>query len=176
MCVCVCVCTANTAPVVAVPIPDQNAIPTLPFAYTVPISTFFDPDVGDSLRCAASVPRLSVNPDGSTSPYRAALPAWLSFDATAKAFSGTPAYLDVELIDVVLDCVDIFGAGVTAQFALNILGLSFLPGYPRIKRGTQVRTFSCDIVLLLNGTWKRWRFARERKHTSAQVRGLLFGQ
>ncbi len=111
-CVCVRV-TGNTPPVLAVDIPNQSAVPGLLFTFTIPTQTFYDPDLNDGLACFADVPRVTVNPDGSTTNYAAALPRWLSFTSSSKSFSGTPAYLDVEDIKIVITCADNFGATVT---------------------------------------------------------------
>ncbi|MCJ2035345.1 putative Ig domain-containing protein [Methylobacterium sp. J-068] len=72
------VINTNDAPTLAVPIPDATAAEGTPFSLTVAANTFADVDVGDTLRYAATLA------DGS------ALPAWLSFDAIAERFSGTP--------------------------------------------------------------------------------------
>ncbi len=67
----------NDAPILDVPIADQNAAEDAPWTFTVPVSTFSDAD-GDALAYGASLA------DGS------ALPAWLAFDADTRTFSGTP--------------------------------------------------------------------------------------
>jgi len=69
---------ANRAPVLAVALPDQTATQSTAFSYTVSGSSFTDPDAGDTLSYSATLA------DGSV------LPAWLSFNATTRAFSGTP--------------------------------------------------------------------------------------
>ncbi|MFZ6800379.1 calcium-binding protein [Undibacterium sp. Di24W] len=69
---------ANRAPVLAVALPDQTATQSTAFSYTVPSSSFTDPDAGDTLSYSATLA------DGSV------LPAWLSFNATTRVFSGTP--------------------------------------------------------------------------------------
>ncbi len=69
--------TGNHAPVVATPLADQNASENTPFSYTVPAIAFTDAD-NDTLSYSATLA------DGS------ALPAWLSFDAATRTFSGTP--------------------------------------------------------------------------------------
>lgn len=68
----------NTAPVLASALPDQNAYEGAAFSYTVASTAFTDPDAGDTLSYAATLA------DGS------ALPAWLNFNASTRAFTGTP--------------------------------------------------------------------------------------
>lgn len=68
----------NTAPVLASALADQNAYEGATFSYTVASSAFTDPDAGDTLSYAATLA------DGL------ALPAWLSFNASTRAFTGTP--------------------------------------------------------------------------------------
>jgi uncharacterized delta-60 repeat protein len=73
----------NTAPIVAHPIPDQSATYGAAFSFTVPASTFSDADAGQTLAYTAS-----------------GLPAWLSFDANTRTFSGTPPALGSSTVTV----------------------------------------------------------------------------
>jgi len=66
----------NHAPVVSAPMVDKNWIEGASLEYTLPTGTFTDPD-GNTLSYVASL-------SGG-----AALPAWLSFNATTHTFSGT---------------------------------------------------------------------------------------
>ncbi len=68
----------NRAPVLSTALPDQTAAQGGVYSYTVPASTFTDPDAGDTLSYSATLA------DGS------ALPQWLLFDTTTRTFSGTP--------------------------------------------------------------------------------------
>ena len=68
----------NQPPVVANVIPDQTATQGTAFTYTFPTNTFSDPNAGTVLTYTASL----SNGD--------ALPAWLSFNASTRTFSGTP--------------------------------------------------------------------------------------
>ena len=70
---------ANDAPVLAAQTAGQNATVGTAFSLVLPTTTFTDVDSGDTLTYAATAA------DGS------ALPAWLSFDAATRTFSGTPA-------------------------------------------------------------------------------------
>ncbi|TAZ23194.1 DUF4082 domain-containing protein [Rhizobium ruizarguesonis] len=69
---------ANDAPVLAVQTATQNAAVGSAFSYVLPTTTFTDVDSGETLAYAATAA------DGT------ALPAWLSFNATTRTFSGTP--------------------------------------------------------------------------------------
>jgi hypothetical protein len=72
----------NEPPEVAQPIPAQSATENLAFSFQFAADTFFDPDAGDVLFYSATL-------DGG-SP----LPAWLSFDAATRTFSGRPGFAD----------------------------------------------------------------------------------
>ncbi len=67
----------NDAPVVSVAIADQTSAEDTAWSYTVPAGTFSDVD-GDTLIYSATLAN------------GAALPAWLSFNAATRTFSGTP--------------------------------------------------------------------------------------
>ena len=69
---------ANDAPVLAVQTATQNATVGSVFSFAVPTTTFTDVDSGETLTYSATAA------DGT------ALPAWLSFNATTRTFSGTP--------------------------------------------------------------------------------------
>ncbi len=69
--------SANDAPIVSNPIADQSSEEDKSISFTLPADTFSDID-GDTLSVSALLA------DGSE------LPAWLSFDAAAGSFSGTP--------------------------------------------------------------------------------------
>ncbi|MGY3290058.1 VCBS repeat-containing protein [Bradyrhizobium sp. LM3.6] len=65
---------ANDAPVLAIQTGSQAATVSSAFSLTLPAGTFTDVDAGDALTYAAT----------------SALPAWLTFDAQTRTFSGTP--------------------------------------------------------------------------------------
>jgi Ca2+-binding RTX toxin-like protein len=99
----------NDAPVVAAPVPDQSVTQGQSYAYTVPVGTFTDVDVGDTLEYSASLD------DGSV------LPAWLSFDATTRTFSGiVPGGFDPQSVDLRVTAVDEASLSVFDDFTLNI--------------------------------------------------------
>ena len=107
----------NRAPVLSNAIPDQIAAQGGMFNYTVASDAFTDPDVGYSLTYNATMG------DGS------ALPSWLYFDSTTRAFSGIPELLGTVSVKVVatdignLSVSDIFDITVNVQ-NLTLTGTS----------------------------------------------------
>ncbi|RUL99617.1 DUF4082 domain-containing protein [Rhizobium chutanense] len=69
---------ANDAPVLAVQTTTQNATVGSAFSFVVPTTTFTDVDSNETLAYSATAA------DGT------ALPAWLTFNASTRTFSGTP--------------------------------------------------------------------------------------
>ncbi|MDM5181527.1 putative Ig domain-containing protein [Massilia sp. DJPM01] len=97
------VANTNRAPVLATPLPAKTLADGVAFSYSVPAGTFADPDAGD------------------TGSYSAgALPAWLSFNAPTRTFSGTPAASDAGSSNVVVRYTDAGGLAATATLALTI--------------------------------------------------------
>lgn len=70
-------------PVVANPLANQPAALDAAFSFTVPADTFTDPDAGQTLIYSAT-----------------GLPAWLSFNAATRTFSGTPTAPGTAVITV----------------------------------------------------------------------------
>jgi Ca2+-binding RTX toxin-like protein len=95
-------------PIVVVPLSDQTATEGSVFNFVVPPGAFADPDAGDVLGYSA---RLSSG---------ALLPAWLSFDAATRSFSGTPPSTAQGVIDVRVTVTDSTGATVNDVFRLDI--------------------------------------------------------
>ena len=98
----------NHAPTVANPIPDQSATSGTSFSFTFASNAFNDVDVGDVLTYAAT------KSDGS------ALPAWLSFNALTRTFSGTPTSGDVGTVSVNVIATDTGGLSVTDTFNIVV--------------------------------------------------------
>ena len=86
--------SANAAPTVANPIDDQTATVGTVLNFTFPTNTFADTDAGATLTYTAT------QSDDST------LPAWLSFAAATRTFSGTPMAADVETVSVKVTASD----------------------------------------------------------------------
>ena len=99
---------ANDAPVLASQTAGQSTIAGTPFSLILPANTFQDPDSGDFLTLAA------------TASNGAALPAWLSFNPTTGAFSGTAGLNDVGAFDVTVTATDAGGLTATDTFHLSV--------------------------------------------------------
>ncbi|MFM2404785.1 MAG: hypothetical protein RL223_2665, partial [Pseudomonadota bacterium] len=100
----------NDAPTLASAISDPTATQDQPFSFQLPAGTFADADAGDALTC-------------STSP----LPAWLSFDAATRTFSGTPAHGDVGSVTITVTATDGSGAQVSDTFVLTVANVNDAP-------------------------------------------------
>ncbi|MCW2479894.1 putative Ig domain-containing protein [Candidatus Symbiopectobacterium sp. NZEC135] len=96
----------NDAPVLATPIPAQTIAQGSALSFTVPGSTFSDPD-GDTLTLSAT------QADGS------ALPSWLSFNPATGTFSGTPANGDIGTLSIRVTAND-GDASTSTTFGLTI--------------------------------------------------------
>jgi hypothetical protein len=82
------VVNTNDAPELLVPLSDQTAKVGIEFNFALPVNTFGDIDAGDILNFSAQLE------NGS------ALPEWLSFNTSAKVFSGTPSEPETLNIEV----------------------------------------------------------------------------
>lgn len=102
------VANVNDAPTVVQPVPDQNAQAASPFVYQVPVETFNDVDAGDALAYRAT------QADGS------ALPAWLTFDATTRTFTGLPGPADVGPVEINILATDNGNLSATDSFRLAV--------------------------------------------------------
>jgi len=100
------VTAVNDAPTVANTIPDGNAQAGVVYNYVVPENTFADIDNGDVLTYSAT---LSDN---------SSLPAWLTFTAATRTFSGTPTASGSITIKVTV--TDIGLESVTDEYVLTI--------------------------------------------------------
>ncbi len=106
------VAAVNDAPRLASPLAGQSAQAGLPYSYMISAATFVDPDAGDVI--TYSVTRA----DGS------ALPAWLSFDAATRTFTGTPpADFAPVATDLALTvrATDLAGAFAETGLVVNVL-------------------------------------------------------
>ena len=98
---------ANRAPTVTTALSNATATENVAWSYTAPANTFADLDAGDTLSYTA---RQSSGQ---------ALPAWLSFNATSRAFQGTPA-VGSGTLNLVVVATDTFGASVSSGFSLTV--------------------------------------------------------
>ncbi len=104
----------NDAPVVSIPIADQDAREDTAFSLILPEGTFTDADDETLVLTAARV-------DGS------ALPSWLSFDADTLTFSGTPLEGDGGEFEVRVTATDALGASVFEDFKLSVDAVNDAP-------------------------------------------------
>ncbi|EJN19086.1 VCBS repeat-containing protein, partial [Pseudomonas sp. GM78] len=130
----------NDAPIVAIALLAQNASEDSPFSYTVPLGTFADVDVGDTLGYSASL----ANGDP--------LPSWLSFDPANRSFSGTPGNSDVGSLSVRVTATDGSSATASSSFTLTIGNTNDAPilGAPSaLPSGTEDTAYSITTAQLL---------------------------
>ena len=97
----------NDAPTVASGLANRSATVGEAFSYQVPEGAFSDVD-GDTLSYAA------------TQGDNSALPAWLSFDATTRTFSGTAAAEDTGTVTVRVTASDGNDETASTTFALEV--------------------------------------------------------
>lgn len=97
---------ANDAPRVATAITAQQVTVSTPLLYVVPVGTFADVDAGDTLTYTATL-------NGG-----APLPAWLTFNAATRTFSGTPT--TVENLSIVVTATDLSAASASSIFTLQV--------------------------------------------------------
>ncbi len=109
------IANTNDAPTVANAIPNQNATEDAAFNFQFAANTFADVDAGATLTYSAQ-----LNGGG-------ALPAWLSFDAATRTFSGTPANGDVGTISIDVIASDGNGGTVTDSFNIVIANTNDAP-------------------------------------------------
>ena len=99
--------STGTAPTVETVIPGQTATAGTEFSYAFPDDTFSDAD-NDPLGYAA------------TQTGGAALPAWLTFSAATRTFSGTPQDADVETVSVRVTASDCNSGSVSDTFDIVV--------------------------------------------------------
>ena len=135
----VTVTNVNEAPMVAVPLTDQQATEDAPFIFVVQTSTFADVDQlhGDQLTYSAT------REDGT------ALPSWLSFDATTRTFSGTPLNSDVGTLALRVTATDIGNLNASDTFSLTVTNVNDAPTVAALiadQKGNEDETFSFTIA------------------------------
>lgn len=95
----------NRAPELSTPLEDQSTGRGSAFDYRLPWGTFTDPD-GEALAYTATLS------DGSP------LPAWLTFDAETKSFTGVPA--EYSTTSILVTARDAGNLSTTASFNINV--------------------------------------------------------
>ena len=81
----------------------------------VPTGAFADQDYGDTLTYSAT------KADGS------ALPSWLSFNASTRTFSGTPANAQVGSLGLKVTATDVAGAASSVNFNVIVANTNDAP-------------------------------------------------
>ena len=105
----------NRAPEVAQPLADLAVDEDATVSLAIPADAFTDPDAGDTLAYSATLA------DGT------ALPAWLTFDAATRTFTGTPANGDVGVLDIRVTATDREGVSVSDAFTLSVNNVNDAP-------------------------------------------------
>ncbi|MBD2496754.1 calcium-binding protein [Nostoc sp. FACHB-280] len=126
--------TLNNAPIVQNAIIDQTTSSNSPFNFTVPVNTFSDANIGDSLSYTAT------KEDGTS------LPSWLTFNPITHTFTGTPTLADVGILNIKVVATDNKGANVSDIFAINIRNLTGTAGNDNITG-----TSNDDVIQGLGG-------------------------
>jgi Ca2+-binding RTX toxin-like protein len=103
------------APVVATPPAPIQALEDSPLSVIIPDDTFVDADAGDTLSFAAT------SLDGSP------LPAWLTFDASSRTFTGTPHNDDVGVRALAITATDVSGASASTALQLRVVNVNDAP-------------------------------------------------
>lgn len=113
------------APALSLAIPDQSATESVAFNYAFPATTFSDADAGTVFTYRAE------QADGSP------LPAWLTFNAATRTFSGTPGPLQTGALQITVIAMD---NGVPPQSASDTFQLVVVPvdNPPRGSDTTQI--------------------------------------
>jgi len=102
------VSTTNESPILVNTIADQVIAEDSALSFQFSNDVFADSDVGDNVTYSAALP------NGNS------LPAWLSFNAAMRTFSGTPLNENVGSVDVKVTATDGSGASVSDTFNLRI--------------------------------------------------------
>src|SRR3990167_3808503 len=129
---------SNVAPVVVIPLLDQNATENSPFTYTVTSDSFSDANQ-DVLTYTATLA------DGS------ALPAWLSFNAANLTFTGTPPSTASGNYNLLLKATDPSGASVSDSCALAVADAPANTITGTDNGETLSGTADADLILGLDG-------------------------
>jgi Ca2+-binding RTX toxin-like protein len=111
------IANTNDAPTATHALTDHVGAQDQSFMYTVPADAFTDDDTihGDVLIYTATLA------DGSP------LPAWLSFDASTRTFSGIPGNADVGTLSLRVTATDIAGASAASVFTVTVANVNDTP-------------------------------------------------
>ena len=127
----------NDNPTVANAIADQNASEDSVFNFQFAANTFADADVGDTLTYTAQL------------AGGGALPAWLSFDAATRTFSGTPLNAHVGTLSIQVTASDGHGGSVADSFDIVLANTNDAPTLANAipnRSGTEGFAFSYTLA------------------------------
>lgn len=106
---------ANRAPTVSTAIVDQKVAEDSAFVLTLAANAFVDADTGDTLQLSAALA------DGKP------LPAWLSFDAKTRTFSGMPNNDAVGNVSIRVTATDKAGLSISDSFEVQVSNTNDAP-------------------------------------------------
>ncbi len=109
------VLSVNDVPTVVNLLQPQMATEDTAWSHTLAPGGFADADAGDSLSYSASL--------ANGSP----LPAWLSFDAATRTFSGTPGNAQVGTLQLLVTATDTAGASASTPFTVQVANVNDAP-------------------------------------------------
>ncbi len=128
----------NDVPLLSNPIADQVAVEDVAFSFQFAAETFADVDGNDSLNYTA------IQADGS------ALPAWLSFDAATRTFSGMPTNDDVGTISILVTAEDGSSATVSDTFELTVANTNDAPVFTSSAEDTALPNVAYSHAITTN--------------------------
>ena len=105
----------NEAPLPAQALDNASASQDTRFTLRLPADAFTDVDAGDTLTWSATL------------ASGAALPTWLTFDATSRSFSGTPTNADVGSLTLRVLATDVAGASAAQDIVLVVVNVNDAP-------------------------------------------------
>ena len=158
----------NDAPTLAVQTGSQNANVGSAFSLVLPAGTFTDVDAGDSLTYTATAA------DGSS------LPAWLSFNAATRTFSGTPTAGDAGTLGVKVSATDLGGLAASETFnivvatpptTVSLFTASNMPAQINLNDGQQLEV-GVKFQSFVAGQITALKFYRSPSDTSSDLLDL----
>ncbi|MDE2271806.1 MAG: putative Ig domain-containing protein [Xanthomonadaceae bacterium] len=109
------VANVNDAPMADSPLLAQRVLEDAAFSHVLAADSFRDIDAGDVLSLSATLEN------------GAPLPDWMSFEAQAQTFSGTPANGDVGTLQVRVTATDLAGTAASQVFAVTVANTNDAP-------------------------------------------------
>jgi len=103
------VINVNDAPILQYPLPDTTIYANIAWSYQIPLNTFTDIDLGDSLLFTAN---FNVNED---------LPVWINFNKDEHTFYAYPTNNDCGSYIISVNATDLSNATTFTSFLLNVV-------------------------------------------------------